>query len=369
MHVRLGVLVLALLGACDSASDLAVTPIEEGPPDATLSGDAGLEASPPTDAGADVGPAAPTLSQAGLYQDIAAKVVAAGAVEFSPAHPLWSDGSVKRRWIVLPAGAVIDTSNMDHWQFPVGTKFFKEFAFAGKRVETRIIERLATTGQIGTDYRFGAFVWRSDESDADFRPDGLPDALADAGGIRHDVPSQAQCNACHGSEPGFILGFSAVQLSKGGAAPTFKSLAAAGTFSVLPDAGADAGADAGDAGIDFPVPGNAVTAAALGALHANCGHCHQPAGFAFDETKMVLRLTVADARAATPGPVTSMVNVGLDKWLHPTIKTRVVPKNPAASAVFHRMNQRGTVEQMPPLATRLTDDAGAAAVSAWIMSL
>ena len=39
--------------------------------------------------------------------------------------------------------------------------------------------RAHTTGQIGTDYRFGAFVWRSDESDADFRPDGVPDALAD----------------------------------------------------------------------------------------------------------------------------------------------------------------------------------------------
>src|SRR5688572_8862272 len=63
-------------------------------------------------------------------------------VDFAPEYPLWSDGTSKRRWLQLPAGTSIDASNPDAWEFPRGTKAWKEFSHAG-RVETRLIERLA----------------------------------------------------------------------------------------------------------------------------------------------------------------------------------------------------------------------------------
>ena len=44
------------------------------------------------------------------------------AWRFLPRWQLWSDEAVKRRWIWLPPGSTIDTTNMDHWKFPVGTK-------------------------------------------------------------------------------------------------------------------------------------------------------------------------------------------------------------------------------------------------------
>jgi len=34
---------------------------------------------------------------------------------------------------------------MDEWTFPVGTKFWKQFAFGSKIVETRLLEKLAGT--------------------------------------------------------------------------------------------------------------------------------------------------------------------------------------------------------------------------------
>ena len=37
---------------------------------------------------------------------------------FTPRYALWSDGAAKRRWIRLPAGTTIDTSNTDAWDFP-----------------------------------------------------------------------------------------------------------------------------------------------------------------------------------------------------------------------------------------------------------
>ena len=54
------------------------------------------------------------LSETGLYADFAAKVIGPEATLFAPTHKLWSDGATKRRWVRLPPGTRIDTSNMDH---------------------------------------------------------------------------------------------------------------------------------------------------------------------------------------------------------------------------------------------------------------
>ena len=54
----------------------------------------------------------------------------------APTEALWSDGAVKRRFIYLPPGTTIDTTNMDEWVFPVGTKFWKEFSVDGRKLRT-----------------------------------------------------------------------------------------------------------------------------------------------------------------------------------------------------------------------------------------
>jgi hypothetical protein len=59
------------------------------------------------------------LSQMGLYRDIETRAIADGVVEFEPSYSLWSDGVSKRRWIMLPAGTQIDTSDMNQWIFPL----------------------------------------------------------------------------------------------------------------------------------------------------------------------------------------------------------------------------------------------------------
>src|SRR5215510_5223203 len=81
-----------------------------------------------------------TLRDTGLYTDWANKIVGPEKIRFSPQYPLWSDGAHKTRWMQLPRGRFIDASNPDAWRFPIGTRFWKEFAF-GTRAETRFIER------------------------------------------------------------------------------------------------------------------------------------------------------------------------------------------------------------------------------------
>ncbi len=75
------------------------------------------------------------LSQTGLYADIDGDVVTEAAIGFEPQFPLWTDGAKKRRWLLLPEGAQVDTSDPNAWVFPVGTQLFKEFTRDSIRLE------------------------------------------------------------------------------------------------------------------------------------------------------------------------------------------------------------------------------------------
>ena len=78
-------------------------------------------------------PAASRRSSAarGLYSDWATKTVASGVRQYDPGLHLWSDGASKTRWIYLPPGTKIDTTDMNEWTFPPGTKIWKEFVVGG----------------------------------------------------------------------------------------------------------------------------------------------------------------------------------------------------------------------------------------------
>jgi hypothetical protein len=293
------------------------------------------------------------LSETGLYADVAADELASGPVQFEPSYQLWSDGATKRRWLELPSGGSIDTTDLNHWQFPIGTRLWKEFSADGVRVETRLIERY---GKGRDDYFMGAFVWRADGSDAELRRDGEQDARQTS----HDVPSQEHCGSCHEGEPGRILGFSALQLSREDRTrgPTLTELSDSGRLS-------DAPPDPGSIG----PPGEDDTAAALGYLHANCGNCHNLKGTAWPDTQMVLRLGVDEHDAETTELYQSVIDQPLQNFPDEDATDRVVPGAPARSGLVVRMTRRGPREQMPPLASEVADEDGIALVTRWIENL
>ena len=78
----------------------------------------------------------------GLCADKACTTINSGIMAYTPQYALWADAASKRRWIYLPPGTKIDTSDMDHWVFPMGTKIWKEFTRGGTRVETRYIAKV-----------------------------------------------------------------------------------------------------------------------------------------------------------------------------------------------------------------------------------
>jgi hypothetical protein len=294
------------------------------------------------------------LAETGLYAP-GGQTPASDLLAFEPAFPLWSDGTSKRRWVRLPPGTRVDTSEMDHWQFPVGTKIWKEFARDGVLLETRLIERYGTGPE---DYWMGAFVWNAEGSEAVYAVEGADDV----NGSTHDVPAAEVCGSCHRGDKGRVLGLSALQLAQPGEADRpglgLGRLVELGLLSAPPPAGTT-----------YPVPGDATTVAALGYLHANCGHCHNDNGTSWPDTQMVLRLRVSERTATDSALVQSVVGGKLQSWRHPTLTQRVVAGEPDQSALLARMKIRGSKDQMPSLATEVVDPLGVEAVTRWIADL
>jgi hypothetical protein len=289
------------------------------------------------------------LSETGLFTEVATRTLAPGVEEFEPMAVLWADGADKKRWTKLGPGK-IDTSDMDHWVFPIGTRFWKQFSLPEGVLEIRLIERY---GDGREDYFMGSFVLRADGSDADLVPDGREDVL----GTSHDAPPEKQCWSCHNGERGRILGFSALQLPLETRSPDRPSLESLDRRELLTDAP------------ELDAESLLRSEPALAYLHANCGHCHNLSGTAWPDTQMVLRLYVEETDAPASELYRSIVDQPIQYFRAPEGSLRVVPGNPENSVLLSRMKERTTKQQMPPLGSEAIDEAGVELVRAWIAGL
>jgi len=284
------------------------------------------------------------LSLTGIYSPERVGTIAADVRPYRPRFELWSDGATKQRWLWLPPGASIDTSDMDSWQFPIGTKLWKEFARDGVRLETRLLQRLSS-GWIGV-----AYLWEKDASDAIAAPYGAIDVLETS----HDVPASNECDGCHGGRKSHVLGFSAVQLAH---EPELGSLNLDDLVRLelvsVPPASAPR------------VPGNEIEQAALGYLHANCSHCHNATrpsrrgARCFDpEDDVDLSLRAAEASAVSE---TNTYRTAMDDYIQ--------PGRPNDSRLIELVSQRSRFRQMPPLASETVDTSAVTLLRRWIEGL
>jgi hypothetical protein len=319
------------------------------PADASSTEDATLaDAADDAATGDAGGPVVPDLlSQSGLYMPGSTSALAPGVLPYTPRYELWSDGAAKQRWLLLPEGTQIDTSNMDAWQFPVGTKLWKEFARDGKRLETRLLWK-TEIGWLRT-----AYLWDEQESDAAVDRRGA----ADVRGTTHDVPARSECGECHDGQPDVALGVSAIQLAHSMPGVTLQSLADEGKLSHAPPT------------TGLPLP-DTLAWNALGYLHANCGSCHAPTSIVWDKVDLDLWLRTSElvAYPATQSYL-STVNEPLTDTAGGAAQLRIAPGDAAGSGLILRMGQRGDENAMPPIASEQVDDDGIALVSNWINEL
>ena len=298
-----------------------------------------------------------TLAETGLCDDPACAVVNPNIIKYVPRYELFADNATKRRWIQLPPGTKIDTSDMNYWKFPVGTKVWKEFTRGEHRVETRFMYKVGSDDSLQASWYWASFVW-----DTTATSSTLYDAAegnTDVAGTGHDVPSRTECRRCHQNTPGRVLGVNAMSLDY--AAPDgyadLQDLIAMDLLSAPPTNPV--------AGTYFPLPGNDDDKRAFGYLHGNCSGCHNPTSSIYATTPLDVRIDVTKRATVQMMPAYA-TTVNVDAVLSSFPGKLIIPNDTNGSVLLQRMGSMTPGIKMPEIGSELRDESGYSAIATWI---
>ncbi len=257
-----------------------------------------------------------------------------GGVEYEVEHPLWSNAAGKLRMIQVPDGGMIDNSDPDHWEFPIGTQAWKSFTVDDELVEVRVLE-LREEGWIP-----GVFIYEPDGEA--YLTDGYTKHITTSRGD-YVVPSISACEECHSGSRGrsFLLATEPFQLGDEGLdshRPYLEN-------------------DPGSAPI---VTGDDLTKEVRGYLHGNCAYCHNPDGRVVD--LVAVRL---DLRYNTPISEMFAVNEPIKYHFQPASPVIIDAGDSEHSALVHILSNM----EMPPLGLWEPDTVMVEQLSAWIDGL
>ncbi len=263
--------------------------------------------------------------------------VAPGGIPYDVRYPLWSNGADKDRWIELPPGGTIDTTDREAWVFPDGTRLWKRFEIDGSPVETRLLEKRDGAWLAGT------YIWSGGEA---YLTDGTRQDLVLPSGAPYTVPSQYACLVCHEATLGqdFALGIEPFQLGDEGLAALSATLDT--PFGPAPE-------------LDIADP---LEAEVRGYLHGNCAFCHQPAGVVSRVSVVTLDLRYS---AVDPG----LLDAHAEYWNANPYENDglplVAPGDPDGSALV------GILEatDMPRLSVWEPDAEAIGDIRAWIAAM
>ncbi len=307
-----------------------------------------------------------TLSATGLFTDLGTLAPASSVVPYSVRLPFWSDYAIKQRWFTIPDG----TSRMNFspdtpWSFPIGQIWIKHFeleskrgdpASPRKRIETRLLVRNAS-GAYGVSYK-----WNAAGTEATLAADAGESLMVEVevGGLAQtqqwNIPSRAQCNACHTEQAGYALSFNTPQLNLDESIGTFTGnqldfLNGRGYLVSPPPAAHLLPRHIRADETDFPIE-----ARVRSYLAVNCSYCHSGDSSTAPGTW--------DGRHTTRLEDTRLV-LGDSVSAPPPFKL-IVPGDPSHSVVLQRIMGTGSGSRMPPLGTNEIDFASAQLLTDWI---
>lgn len=293
-----------------------------------------------------------SLREFGFFADPSGRVPAEGVIGYELNTPLYSDGADKLRYIYLPDGArITDPGEGGLLDLPVGSAIIKTFAFGEgedqRFIETRLLLHRAD-GWLALPYK-----WNADQTDATLALVGARMDLTRPDGetISYQIPNKNQCKQCHVKDGAVTpIGPKSRNLSHAWLQAQVDT-GRLGTLPAVHDTVPHWGARA---------TGADIAAQARGYLDVNCAHCHQPGGSA-SNSGLDLRWEQQDPYAI--GIRKPPVAAGRGAGGH---KVSILPGNPDASILAHRMNSTEPGVAMPELGRSTNDPAGIAVIRAWI---
>jgi len=306
------------------------------------------------------------LSAWGLFVgDLAELTPNEGVEPYRLNTPLFSDYADKDRHLWLPEGTTIPYAAEGVLQLPQGAVIAKTFSAPGttRRIETRLMVHTAS-GWVGLPY-----VWDEAQQDATLRLAGATLALTfttpsgESVALDYLVPDGNQCKGCHETKTDVMspIGPSARQLNGPSPAEAGENqLVRLSRLGMLTGAPASPD-DAPRAPVwDDPTTGD-LNARARTYLDINCAHCHSPDGPG-NTSGLHLGVEVAgDARALglCKPPIAAGQGSGGRRF-------SIVPGEPEASILLHRLASTAPGERMPELGRALSHKEGVELVREWI---
>jgi uncharacterized repeat protein (TIGR03806 family) len=314
-----------------------------------------------------------SLSAYNLFSDLTNQVPAPELIAYDIVSQLFSDYAVKDRYIYLPDGAAMTYDAWGAFSFPVGSAMVKTFwypiDFRDPSLGRRVIEtRLFIHTETG--WKGAAYAWNDEQTDAELKVAGKEVVVewihfdGSRRSTNYLVPNMNQCNACHRAtgitEP---LGPKARQLNKPyafseGSENQLARLRRIGALVGLPENLADVPRIAA-----WDDESQSLDSRSLSYFDINCSHCHNPSGLA-SYTRLDLTYQQRDAlHRGVMKPPTSAGNSSRGRLY------AIVPGNPDASFLLHRMTSTVAQVRMPETGRTVTHDEGVALIADWIRSL
>jgi glucose/arabinose dehydrogenase len=306
-----------------------------------------------------------TLTETGIFADLATMTPNPGILAYEPAVSFWSDHAIKKRWFSIPdLAGKIGFSTDTPWTLPQGMFWVKHFDIeivrgdpaTSKRIETRILMKTAT-GSYGVSYK-----WNAGGTEATLVEDAgetINLAILDGGtpiNQTYQIPSRGACFSCHTPVAGHALSFNTRQLHRddliaGILGNQIGTLDSAGYFDApLPSlASTPTFAPVSDTRVsrEFRVRSY---------LAVNCVSCHQPGGSAPGTW---------DARPNVSLEQTGLILGSAARPLNPG-DLLVAAGDSTHSILLQRVKAGNGYTRMPPLGSHVLDSGAIQLIQDWI---
>jgi len=289
-----------------------------------------------------------------------------GVIPYELSTPLFSDYTVKDRFIVLPLGKSMKYTSQGPLDFPDSTIIVKNFSYINVQGQKVVIEtRLLVKDPIDHNWKVMNYLWNVEQTDAvkHIRGSKLAITLVDNSGNKHTtnymVPNTNDCKRCHNNASKLLpigpkarnLNFvrasdSVNQLTRWSSLGLLKNMPALKNISQLP--------------VWNDTEKYSIEERARAYLDVNCAHCHIKGGDAFNTG---LFLNYEEDTPAHLGVDKAPVSAGGGAG---GLNFDIIPGDSKHSILLYRMNSTEPGTAMPELARSIIHKEGVDLIRQWI---